>query len=940
MVENTSELEEGELEPQADTPPVQIKISSNHSEDIEAKLANTLAKLLSQTDSTCQAETRSLQLVFEDWRKALDAGPRTVAPQVFACLLEEGYENHDNEVFMASLLRGNDRCLLSYLAPVTEACAFDLHFGMAEYYQRGYVDIPPPPEMSIDAEEDEDEDEEMAEDSRNDGEDKGETYSENSFVASDIIEPFDAIEIGYRFSNVTTLEGIPMVLTGLDLKKTTKHLCRLLDANRITAERKPVFKVGPLEDTEMMRDATATWASKCLLITPSKSANVVFRVSDELEDFACKFFSPSTCKVASEEYEGVVTMILEWLRGRSDPIQPGTRRVATYMCRSAVQQKNIGLFKRLLEACGSHRIVALLDIEELLAAFKIFEWGDIENQFTQAVTNDPSKSRRARLICDVADAAFKANNTKAVSWCKSQNESLIESLGTGVGINDIEFLVQSLQLCDDPIETIVEKFLPKLYESQLANSKLWTALFTRLRSTPSFDKSLALSTVISDSIRHIASKLNHFQSSQLNWRNHYSVEHIRDMVDLSVQFDTHDAVVVLLQRLWDQSQKQDPAKTAQCYGDLMWTLGEVITAHSQLQNNLRPFFGHAFWALLYNNPQSSGCNSQLKNALKHQRDPVAWVIQCLTSDDGKGLPKLDPGFCDSRLGNMFRFVNDLRSKATSSSNKDQLQEALDLALTQRLTNLNLAPLSEEKYAAPPPPGTEYEILQCIDLCLILNRPDEISRILDQCLSAPQCNERHYTQHGLVTLAIRLPEVLSKHRLSLSSGDIGPLAHFVGEVTKRYLNHCIGKCPVPGAHLQPVSCGCYDCKQSLAPIFESGRRPGGSQSSKVEVRAKQKLRKHFQERLEHTRTWGVKWGPSGKKNMMQIDIPNTLNDLLGWFAKVEIARKMLASLGGTDRQRRVLGADYDQVSSCMASDLPKRPLDDGAAGGPSKKARIC
>ncbi|KAK7028038.1 hypothetical protein VNI00_014989 [Paramarasmius palmivorus] len=134
--------------------------------------------------------------------------------------------------------------------------------------------------MSIDSK-----DKEMAEDSRNDGEDKGTTYSENSFVASDIIEPFNTTEIGYRFSNITILEGIPMVLTGLNLKKTTKHLCQLLDVNRITAERKPVFEVGPLEDTEMMHDATTTWASKCLLITPSKSANVIFQVSDKLEDF-------------------------------------------------------------------------------------------------------------------------------------------------------------------------------------------------------------------------------------------------------------------------------------------------------------------------------------------------------------------------------------------------------------------------------------------------------------------------------------------------------------------------------------------------------------------------------------------------------------------------------------------------------------------------------
>jgi hypothetical protein len=127
--------------------------------------------------------------------------------------------------------------------------------------------------------------------------------------------------------------------------------------------------------------STPAWASKCLLITPSKSANVVFQVSGDLEDFACKFFSPSARNVASEKYEDVVAMVLEWLRGRSDPVAPGTKRVATYVCRYAVKWKDIGLFSRLLEACGSHRVIALLDVEELLAAFKIFEWGEIENQY-------------------------------------------------------------------------------------------------------------------------------------------------------------------------------------------------------------------------------------------------------------------------------------------------------------------------------------------------------------------------------------------------------------------------------------------------------------------------------------------------------------------------------------------------------------------------------
>jgi hypothetical protein len=53
------------------------------------------------------------------------------------------------------------------------------------------------------------------------------------------------------------------------------------------------------------------------------------------------------------------------------------------------------------------------------------------------VTNDPLKGRRAKLICEVADVAFKAKDTKVVSWCKSQNDFLFENLGR-VRV-DIEF---------------------------------------------------------------------------------------------------------------------------------------------------------------------------------------------------------------------------------------------------------------------------------------------------------------------------------------------------------------------------------------------------------------------------------------------------------------------------------------------------------------------
>ena len=55
-------------------------------------------------------------------------------------------------------------------------------------------------------------------------------------------------------------------------------------------------------------------------------------------------------------------------------------------------------------------------------------------------------------------------------------------------------------------------------------------------------------------------------------------------------------------------------------------------------------------------------------------------------------------------------------------------------------------------------------------------------------------------------------------------------------------------------LKNVGCGCPDCTRLLVPIFTQRREP----KIGIPLAGKEEVQKHFEERLELTRKWGVLW----------------------------------------------------------------------------------
>ncbi|KAK7045429.1 hypothetical protein VNI00_007682 [Paramarasmius palmivorus] len=890
---------------------------SVHPRDIRTTLQDALSEFVSKTNPDSLQDSETLRRIFESWREALlDINAASTTPQILAYLLNEEYEGQGDAIFTSSSLRGKDRFVVSQLLPIAKAYAFDLHFASAEDYEEGYP-VVVPRNKSVD---------------KLEGMDISATREDDEYSDDDSIVELEEMDRnfdvrrGFRICNESNLDGFPMDMTGLNLEKATEGEFTSLLINGDLVSREPVFEFGDIIELDNIREAFLIRRQKCLLISSSTPRKIGFRFPWNLEDYARKFFGTCTSSVSPESYEAVIGLVLQWLRKQSQNTSFGVNDVAVCVSKFALERNDVQLFLRLLEACDL-RIITMLGVEELLAAYRTFTWEDIQSKFTQAVTSDRSTGCRAKLVFALADVSSELDDTAVMSWCKLQNNTFIENMGE-VNDGDIEYLIKSLQLLDNPIESLATKLLPKLYELQLSDSKLWIALFTRLQDTPFFDQA-ALHPVITDSIRHIASNIEPFQLGGKDWyvgasRHRYSVQHILDIVGLSIKYQVSEAIGVLSQRLWERSRRQDPSTSAQYYGDLVLKFSETATKHPDVQENMQYFFGHAFQTLLENSSDVAECNTKLQTALQYQSNPVGFFIQCLT-------PSEDTSRSDPRSGirlseSMIKFIRDLRQQTTVIEDTERLQTALHLFLTQTIDNFDPTPLARD-------------VLQGIDLCLMLGVMEEIPRIFNKCLHGPRGDEPDYIEQGLVTIATSLPGVLSKHGLSLSSGDIGAQARFVGEVAKKYFKHC-------------------QCEQFLVPVFtgKAARvRLPDSQTSRVELRHKEQLRVHFEDRLTSANTgdWGVIWRTvhqkkTGKKkpsHTLQIDLPDTLNILIRWFVKAAKGQQIMSLLGDMERQRQVLGDDSEPVLRALyhvnGTGTSKRPVEDdsGAGDGPSKKARV-
>ncbi|KAI3604242.1 2og-fe oxygenase [Moniliophthora roreri] len=130
-------------------------------------------------------------------------------------------------------------------------------------------------------------------------------------------------------------------------------------------------------------------------------------------------------------------------------------------------------------------------------------------------------------------------------------------------------------------------------------------------------------------------------------------------------------------------------------------------------------------------------------------------------------------------------------------------------------------------------------------------------------------------------------------------------------------------------LKGVGCGCSDCDRFLVPVFTQNRGPKVG----ISVKGRDAAKKHFEERLERTRSWGVTW--QLKRGKLQISRPSGLISLQQWLPSIQEAKKMVEALG----LPQALSAAYARMTEAIsnANAGQKRPIDvDGDVA--NKRAR--
>ncbi|EEB89127.1 hypothetical protein MPER_12816 [Moniliophthora perniciosa FA553] len=214
-------------------------------------------------------------------------------------------------------------------------------------------------------------------------------------------------------------------------------------------------------------------------------------------------------------------------------------------------------------------------------------------------------------------------------------------------------------------------------------------------------------------------------------------------------------------------------------------------------------------------------------------------------------------------------------------------------------------------------------------------------------------------HGLYNVIRGLPKFLKRHGILVSSAEvsdsrIAPYIHFANETVKRILSRPEGlsldlcgevarnpllssitrtglqeavqkrirdtgpNLGVSPQDLKEVGCGCSDCNQFLVPIFVQNR----GLKVGISVKGKDAANKHFEERLERTRSWGVTW--QLKRGKLQISRPPGLINQPQWLPRIQEAKNMVEALG----LPQALSADYAWMTEALspANAGQKRPID--------------
>uniref|UniRef100_A0A0W0FMH3 2og-fe oxygenase n=1 Tax=Moniliophthora roreri TaxID=221103 RepID=A0A0W0FMH3_MONRR len=795
-------------------------------DSIKVSLADALLpNAASGTPPSHLTQPKKLHAVFKGWREALDNGNLEV-PHLLINLLDEEYDTSDVDVLTASSLRGGDRFLLSCIAPMAKAHAFNLHLGEVRYTEVGCPKIVPRDK----AEKRELKDNEMDVD----------LDSEKSFIELEEMDyNYDLEDQRFEIDNITEMDGIPKVIVSPGLESRS-YIAR--------DKRQQLIVSGDITD---------------------RKAQFEF-------DF--------------DEYMGF----------------DDARGPCTYP------------------------------------------------KYDQAATSDSSNALRVEFVKKILDNAAQANDNVVTEWCHSKIESFVENLDS-VGVEDVNGIVSWLETRDTPLDSLRDllvilfsplvvgklnqiafRLIPRLSALQLGDMKVWTALFGALYdgTRVCWDKD-ALFLVIQSAIQHMADTLEPTATQQ-----------VPSFAGLCTRYDSLDALDAFFRRMWD-GESQDPEKYAPAYSlnVLVAELDRLAKVDCRVETHLKTtFFGHALERLL--STYSSNNKYGIKRAAKYFDDPTDLLVKHVTPEWLKKLRESDL----EDLVDLIRGFLD-QAKASDTESVAKLQRLTHLCVDERLANMDYSTLNNPNYNHGAP---------------------GLSRVLEKCLEVPESESRSYGKFGLWIALLQLPKFLEGHAISISSAEpssLSPYVRFADETVKRllragFLDHfCDGKptlarfcseatrnplvsrtvvlevvkeiigSTVSGVSLtdlKNVGCGCSDCNQLLVPIFTQKR------DVKVGIPLKDRdaVRKHFEERLERKRAWGVTW--QARKGKLQITKPESLIALLKQTPNVKQLMKVIDVLG----LQQELGAEYAWITPSTDTGPQKRVLDsDGDDDTANKKARL-
>ncbi|KAK7045417.1 hypothetical protein VNI00_007670 [Paramarasmius palmivorus] len=880
---------------------------------------------------TMEKARRQISCAFAMWRRVLDGQSVQVMssnpPQGLVCILNEKYDRDQDDIFRVSSLRGSDRALIVHLGMMAKGDEFDLHLGEASYVEEGYpvthgdCDFGVGTRISVldmmygryDVAMDEDED---------DHESGGLSDTESKLEMSLVDKTH------FSISNVTTLNGVPLLIDWPDLDNLRNCEDGGCDYTRCTVGRdlqdhEAEKVLNPARNYHDGGWLTQTWRSKCVLITPKASPHVRFTLPKDVVDNACTTLDTSLSGEPTNEDLVALDTGLRGLRelwsvDLSSELSPHVDSVS----RAIIRWKKRGHFLDLLRACGDC-IIARMGVPCLVEGFKTFDWQSIGFFYLNAVNNEPSIRLRRELLGQLQALATQCKDTNIIAWCRSRFAEFVDKIQTvGTKSEEIDAVVLSLGNANEILDNLHDKLLPRLYEHQLSDIKMWTALFNRLRSESSMSQETVLG-MIKQILKHISSNLRIFRKGDLEVDVEHASQVVADLVGLCIVYDVLDVVPPLLQDLWNESElAASTVRTGFCYAFIQM-LGKHLIEHPSLKASLQHFFRGVFQHLLFEHTPER--DTDLRSALGYLDNPVETLVHFLDAESMKALAAKDNHTLDA----ITRFVHLLRGEFDGHSESGaKLQIILQLSLEARLSTLDIIRFQTNSSIKKSP------VPRFIRLCVDTENHSISARTLEMCLNAS--NKPDYVEYQLVPVLRSLSESLKQHEFALTAS----YPNFAGEVVKRYVRHVVGPAPLPSITPQDwknIGCGCSDCN-ILASWIHNYR--AGSKNS---FRKSEESRQHLISQLEKLKSWGISWDvlggnpKTGKVPLLKVHIPSHFKDMPTWFAKVEEAATLLRLLGDDREQKEVLGREYWSITATIAGH--KRPLASNDDPESTKRPRL-